>query len=84
MRGRSGRMQGVTLGEDVAQPQPVPEYEFDQHIAWWMRGGRAHAQGSRLKQDELSSPVGGRLVRVVIRPDEWRRTPDSVFSLFSG
>jgi len=27
-------MQGATVGEDEAQPQPVPEYEFDQRIAW--------------------------------------------------
>jgi hypothetical protein len=27
-------MQGATLGEDEAQPQPVRGYEFDQRIAW--------------------------------------------------
>ena len=27
-------MQGATMGEDEAQAQPVPEYEFDQRIAW--------------------------------------------------
>jgi hypothetical protein len=27
-------MQGATLGEDEAQPQPVPDYQFDQRIAW--------------------------------------------------
>jgi hypothetical protein len=27
-------MQGATMGEDEAQPQPVPDYEFDQRIAW--------------------------------------------------
>jgi hypothetical protein len=26
--------QGATLGEDEAQPQPVPDYELDQRIAW--------------------------------------------------
>jgi hypothetical protein len=27
-------MQGANMGEDEAQAQPVPEYEFDQRIAW--------------------------------------------------
>jgi hypothetical protein len=27
-------MQGATMGVDEAQPQPVPDYEFDQRIAW--------------------------------------------------
>jgi len=27
-------MQGVTLSEDEAPPQPVPDYQFDQRIAW--------------------------------------------------
>lgn len=27
-------MQGVTLGEDEAQPQPVPDYQFNRRIAW--------------------------------------------------
>lgn len=26
--------QGVTLGEDEVQPQPVAAYEFDHRIAW--------------------------------------------------
>jgi hypothetical protein len=28
-----GEMQGATLGEDEAQPQPVPDNKFDQRIA---------------------------------------------------
>jgi len=27
-------MPSAALGEDEAQAQPVPEYEFDQRIAW--------------------------------------------------
>jgi len=27
-------MQGATLGEDEAQPQPVPDDESNQRIAW--------------------------------------------------
>jgi hypothetical protein len=27
-------MQGATLGEDDPQAQSVPEYEFDQRVAW--------------------------------------------------
>ena len=27
-------MQGATVGEDEAPPQPVPEYEIDQRIRW--------------------------------------------------
>jgi hypothetical protein len=27
-------MQGATMGEGEAQPQPVPDYEYDQRIAW--------------------------------------------------
>ncbi len=29
-----GEMPGTHMGEDEAQAQPVPEYEFDQRIAW--------------------------------------------------
>ena len=29
-------MQGATMGEDEPQAQSVPEYEFDQRIAWWV------------------------------------------------
>ncbi len=27
-------MQGANMGEEDAQPQPVPDYQFDQRIAW--------------------------------------------------
>jgi hypothetical protein len=27
-------MLGAARGEDEPQPQPVPEYQFDQRIAW--------------------------------------------------
>jgi hypothetical protein len=27
-------MQGANMGEDEVQPQPVPDCEFDQRIAW--------------------------------------------------
>ena len=27
-------MQGAIMGEDEAQPQPMPDCEFDQSIAW--------------------------------------------------
>jgi len=27
-------MQGATMGGNEAQPQPVPDDEFDQRIAW--------------------------------------------------
>jgi hypothetical protein len=27
-------MQGATIGEDEAQLQTVPDYQFDQRIAW--------------------------------------------------
>jgi len=27
-------MQGANMGENEAQAQPVPDYEFDQRIAW--------------------------------------------------
>ena len=52
----------ATLGEDDPQTQPAPECEFDQRIAWQVRAGSRHAQRSRLKRDEPSSPVVGRLV----------------------
>jgi hypothetical protein len=61
-------MQGATMGEDDPQAQSAPEYEFDQRIAWWVLDGSSNAQRSRLKQDELPSPVVGRLMPVVIRP----------------
>jgi len=27
-------MQGANMGEDEAQAQSAPEYEFDQRVAW--------------------------------------------------
>ena len=27
-------MQGATMGEDEAQAQSAPEYQFDQRVAW--------------------------------------------------
>ena len=53
----------ATLGEDDPQTQqPAPECEFEQRIAWQVRAGSRHAQRSRLKRDEPSSPVVERLV----------------------
>ena len=56
-------MQGATMGEDEASPNRCRTMNSTSALP-----GGCQCARSRLKQDELSSPVVGRLMPVVIRP----------------